>query len=159
MLEVGCDHEEAVMRAVVSDDWSELLQAHVAICAYCSDVVGFSRLLREPVASPEPELPPACYVWWRSRLRQRNAAQERLSRLFAFTETVTVLVSMIGLAGWISWQWSDVSAGIKTIFRSTAHWPSLGLAPGSAVFVVLGCGLLCLNILLTIRAVITSIKK
>lgn len=159
MRDFGCDQEPAVMRAVASGQWDQRLQAHAERCANCGGVIQFSSVLQELAAGPKPQLPPAGYVWWQSRLRQRRAAQRRVTTLVAITQTATVSVSIAGLAGWIIWRWSEVAEGIKGSLNSLVVWPSSSLVSNVLVLVYLIFALLGLNVLLTVRAIVTNSKR
>lgn len=155
----GCFQEQAVMGAVRSGQWGSQLQAHAESCANCSEVVRVSRALHRLAAAPKPLLPPAGYVWWQSPLRERRAAQRRLSRIFAITRAATVSISMIAFAVWIIWHWSEVAEEIKGSLNSLSVWSSSSLASQSPALVYVGVSLLCLNVMLMIRAMVTNNKS
>lgn len=159
MLTVNCDQEHSVVRAVASDEWTPQLQAHVEGCVSCRDVVVCSRALRELAGAPKPALPPAGYVWWQSRLRQRRSAQRRVTRVISITQTATLAIAVIGLAVWSIRHWSQVSESIKTSLTSFSTWSSSSLASSAVLLVFLSLVLLLVNVLLTVRAVMTNHKS
>jgi len=106
MQSVDCDLEQAVIRADGSNQWTSPLRAHVEDCANCRDAVRASRLLQRLRAMPEPRLPSAHFVWWRSRIRHRRAAQIRVSRFIAGTQMVALSISLIGVAVWVITHWA-----------------------------------------------------
>jgi hypothetical protein len=160
MRGVTCDQEHSIVKAVASDEWTPQLQEHVEGCASCRDVVVVSRALRELAAASKPaRLPPAAYVWWKSRLRRRRAVQRRVSRLISITQTATVAIAVIGLAVWSIWNWFEVSESIKTSLMSFSIWSSSSLASSGVLLVYLSLVLLLVNVLLTVRAVMTNHKS
>lgn len=159
MRGVSCDREHSVVKAVATGEWTPLLQAHVEDCVSCRDVVVVSRALRELAGTPKPALPPAAYVWWRSHLNQRRAAQRQLTRLISITQNATLAVAVIGLAVWSIWHWSEVSESIRASLMSVSIWSSSSLASSAVLLVYLSLALLLVNVLLTVRAVMTNHKS
>lgn len=159
MRGVACDQEQAVTAAVASDHWTPQLQEHARSCVNCREVVRLSQSLRKLAAAPKPELPPAGYVWWRSQIHQRRRAHRRVIRLIGIIETATFTISITGLTVWIIWHWSELAEGIKSLLNSFSIWSSSGLASSAIVVVYLFLALLFVNLLLTIRAVVTSQKN
>lgn len=159
MPDVNCDQELNVVNATASREWAPQLQAHVDGCVSCRQVVAVSRALREFAGAPKPALPPAAYVWWTSRMRQRRAAQRRVTRVISIIQTATLAVAVIGLAVWSRWHWSEVSESIRTSLMSFSSWSSSSLASRGVLLVYLSVALLFVNVLLTVRAVMTNHKS
>jgi hypothetical protein len=155
MPEVNCDQEFNVVNAALSDQWTPQLQAHVEGCVGCRDVVVVSRALRGLAGAPKPALPPAAYVWWTSHMRQRRAAQRRVTQVISITQRATLAVVVIGLALWSLWHWSEVNESIRTLLMSVSSWSSASIASSAALLVYLSLVLLLVNVLLTVRAVMT----
>lgn len=153
---VNCDHELNVVNAAGSGEWTPQLQAHVEGCASCREVVVVSRALRQFAGAPKPALPPAAYVWWTSHIRQRRAAQRRVTRVISITQTTTLAAAAIGLAVWSVWHWSEVSESIRTSLMSFSIWSSSSLASSAALLAYLSLVLLFVNVLLTVRAVMSK---
>ena len=158
MRGVNCDQELAVVKAAGSGEWTRQLQGHVEGCASCRQVVVVSRALREFAGAPKPVLPPAAYVWWRSRLRQRRAAHRQVTRVISITQVATLGVVVTGLAVWCVWHWPEVSESIRTSSMSLSMWSSSSVASSAVMLVYLSVVLLFVNVLLTIRAVMTNHK-
>lgn len=156
---VLCDQEPNVVNAAASGEWAPQLQAHVEGCVSCRQAVAVSRALRELAGALLPALPPAAYVWWTSHVRQRRAAQRRVTRVISITQAATLAVVVIGLALWSAGHWSEVSASIRTSLMSVSSWSSSSLASSAALLVYLSVVLLFINVLLTVRAVMTNHKS
>lgn len=152
---VSCDQEFKVVNAALSDEWTPQLQAHVEGCVSCRDVIVVSRALRGLAGAPKPALPPAAYVRWTSHMRQRRAAQRLVTRVISITQKATLAFVVIGLAVWSLWHWSEVSESIRTSLVSVSSWSSSSLASSAALLVYLSLLLLLVNVLLTVRAVMT----
>lgn len=155
----SCDQEPVIMRAVASGELTPQLQAHAESCIVCGAAIRISRLLQTLSEAPSPDLPPASYVWWRTRMRQRREAQGRVTRLIAITQTATFAVSIAGLAIWIIKYWSELRDGIKGSLNSFSLWSASNLTSGTIALVYVSLALLFLNVLLTVRAVQTGNKS
>lgn len=159
MQSFSCDQEQPVIRAAASGEWTPQLQAHAESCVSCQDAVRVSQLLQSLVPTPKPDLPPASYVWWKSRMRQRRAAQRRVTRLIAVMQTATVAAAITGLAIWIILHRSEVGEEIRMSLNSFFALSSSGLASSGLVLVYLSLALLVVNVLLTLRAVVSNHKS
>lgn len=159
MQDISCDQEPAVVRAVSSGQWDQDLQAHAESCPSCRDAVLFTRLFRPFAAAAAPQLPSANYVWWQSRLRQRQVDLRRVTRLFAITRATMASISVAGTVGWIIWHWTEAVEEIKGSLDPISRWSTSGLASYAPALVYVSVGLLCINVLLTIRAMVSDRKS
>lgn len=153
---VNCDQDLMVVKAAASGEWTPQLQAHVEGCVSCRQVVALSRALQQFAGAPKPALPPAAYVWWTSHIRERRDAQRRVTRVISITQIATLAAAVIGLAVWSVWHWSEVSESIRTSLMSISIWSSSSLASSAGLLVYLSLALLLVNVLLTVRAVMTN---
>lgn len=153
---VNCDQDLNVVNAAASNEWTPQLQEHVEGCVSCRQVAVVSRALRQFAGAPKPGLPPAAYVWWTSHIRQRRDAQRRVTRVISITQATTLAAAVIGLAVWSVWHWSEVSASIRTSLMSFSIWSSSSLASGAVLLVYVSLALLLVNVLLTVRAVMSN---
>ena len=112
----GCSFEKDLSLALHEGCWpaasDPALQAHVAGCASCSDLVLVTTTLQRAriAAVHAPVLPSPGVLWWRAQVRRRNTATERMSRPIVFTEVATLLVTLAALAfatyrfvDWVDW--------------------------------------------------------
>ena len=156
MPRVNCDQEVKVVKAAASGEWTPELQAHVEGCVSCHDVVVISRALRGLASVPRPALPPAAYAWWTSHIRERRDAQRRVTRVISITQIATLAAAVIGLAFWSVWHWSEVRESIRTSLMSISIWSSSSLTSSAGLLVYLSLALLLVNVLLTVRAVMSN---
>ena len=116
----SCSHETDLSRALRDGTWPNAcgaeLQAHVAVCQHCSDLVLITQSLRKARAESmlAAPLPPPGLLWWKAQLRRRNAALERMNESMAVTGKVALastLAAAIALgmlkahdvSGWLRW--------------------------------------------------------
>ncbi len=79
-----------------------------------------------------------------------------MTRVISITQTATLAAAVIGLAVWSVWHWPEVSESIRTSLMSFSIWSSSSLASSVVLLVYLSLALLLVNVLLTIRAVMTN---
>lgn len=97
-----CPREAEVLRTVESGGWQveSDLDLHVHTCGVCGDLVQVAQSIREDqrLLRPEARLQPAAAIWWRSQLRARREAAQRVNRpittLQAFAAACAVAVAL-----------------------------------------------------------------
>ncbi len=100
----GCAFEKDLSLALHEGRWpaacDPALQAHVAACSSCSDLVLVTTALQRAraAATQVPALPSPGVLWWRAQVRRRNQAAERMSQPLVFTEAITLVVTLVALA-------------------------------------------------------------
>lgn len=116
----SCSYEKELSSALHSGTWphgcGEELQAHVAVCARCSDVVLVTQGLRQARAESmlTAPLPAPGLLWWKAQLRRRNAALERMNESMATTGRIALACTLIAaialgilnapdVSGWVQW--------------------------------------------------------
>jgi len=94
-----CPREPDVIDALTTTQWPEQcgeeLQAHVAACASCRDLVAAIAPLGEAWldARADAHVPASGMVWWRAQMRARREAARAAAR------PITVVQAVAGLAG------------------------------------------------------------
>jgi len=101
-----CEFEPRIAAAVRTGHWSEELRAHAAGCEQCGETMLVAGALlasaMEPVAVPEAGL-----VWWKTQLRLRHEAAERVTRPMRVFDRVASFAGL-GAAVWgVSWLSSE----------------------------------------------------
>jgi hypothetical protein len=87
----NCEHEPAVVQAVLSGRWpqacDEALREHAGACEVCREVVAIVPLLREEftesrdaIARRDVPLPSAGQIWWRAAVTARADAARAATR-------------------------------------------------------------------------------
>lgn len=145
------------MRSAALGRWEPHIQAHVESCPICRDIIRFSQLLQQ--ISVEPRVPPANYVWWRSRMLQKRAIEKRVIRLIAITRTAIPTLSVIGLVGWAMRHWSELDREIKSAMDYLSARSSSALTSSALPLVYLSFVLLLINLVLTVRAMVIDGKR
>lgn len=107
-----CAFEKDVMAAVQSGQWPNAcdlaLQAHLASCRHCAEMVALSSTLQtirsETVGRAKLATPGL--LFWKAQLRRRNEAMERITRPVLAAEIVGVGVAVVALV-LILMKWID----------------------------------------------------
>ena len=162
----GCSYEAELNSALRNGTWPHAcdadLQAHVASCKDCSDLVLIADGLRHTRAQSmlAAPLPPPGLLWWKAQLRRRNAALERMNESMVVTGRIALactLVAAIALgmlkahdvAGWLQWfsimgSYDGVSVGalvsappvIPSMMPVIAGLAAIALFGGVAVYLL-----------------------
>ena len=99
MTFVECPREQEVIDAMTTMQWPERcaaeLQAHVAACEGCRDLVATVAPLSEAWLEnrADAHVPASGMVWWRAQMRARREAASTAAR------PITVVQAIAGLAG------------------------------------------------------------
>jgi hypothetical protein len=85
MKPMSCEHESSVIRALHSGEWSSELRLHAAECPDCNQALQLAEALGEAARRAEAgfQAPDAHWIWQRSRVRAREIAVRRMTRLLA----------------------------------------------------------------------------
>jgi len=86
MKPIGCEHENAVIRALRAGEWTQELRLHVEACQDCTQALDLAKVLQQQARQAEMRcnVPDAHWILERSRRRARQLAVVRMSRaLFA----------------------------------------------------------------------------
>jgi len=155
----ACSREKEVAELLRKGQWLQAcpaeLEAHVAACRACSDLVlvtGSLQQARAHAASVAP-LPPPGILWWRAQLRRRNANLERISRPVLGAQIFALAVTLLAAAGFVVanaphgsswWTWLEDlprTLRLEALFPATLFHPTGGLwllVPTLATLALLG---------------------
>lgn len=155
MTSRGCEHEGAVLAQMMDAPWSDApreLQAHVARCDTCRDLLDVASALREDHAQAllQVHVPSAGQVWWRAELRARQDAAARAARPITLAAGVAaacfvgVLASVGGALSWWVLGWARQQELIAVLLASVETVGDIVPGAGAwlALLLVLGLGLL-----------------
>lgn len=102
MSAASCPHEEAVIAAARSGQWSPELEAHRDGCLTCAELTLVVTALSadaEELAGIEVSLPDPGPIWLRARLASRERNYQRATRAIVWLQRATVAaVIAVGLA-------------------------------------------------------------
>ncbi len=114
-----CSKQKEVTAALRQGRWPEgcdrALHAHVAVCQECKDLVLVAQTLqqtrRETMQQPGfgASSATAAMLWWRSELRLRRGAVERMTRPVAVTERLALIGLVVTVVGLAAWQWKQIA--------------------------------------------------
>jgi hypothetical protein len=106
-----CSREKEVNDLVVRGQWphasAEELRDHVRGCRACSDLAlvaaAFQSARAETIAAA-PRAGSAGALWWRSQLRRRNAAVERLARPLFGAQIFALAITLLAAFGFFGYE-------------------------------------------------------
>jgi hypothetical protein len=146
MRDLACPREQEVLDALQSGRMSELRE-HLAECSDCADlalVAGFLQHENEIVqqelsggeskalaldGAGEVHLPSASFLWWKSKLRARREAQEKVLQPVRIAEKVALGAAALGLGGLAWWVW-PASVDVHGLWQSLQN-STVALAAGT----------------------------
>lgn len=160
MSRVECPFEADVLSAVYTSRWPDRaepeLQAHVAQCAICADVVAVAPVFEEDYdfARANAQIPDAGLVWLRAQMRARTEAERAavrpitVAQAVGFAATVGVVGAVFGatatwfqqalrgmggaLSSLLTFQLPEIPAGIVAAVTEHSAW----LIGGAACFLL-----------------------
>ena len=106
----GCGREKELAELLERGHWpdasSDELRAHVARCRACRDLVLVKQAFRadRAMAASAAKLESPGVVWWRARLRRRNAAIAQIGRPILGAQIFALAISLIAAAGYVGTQ-------------------------------------------------------
>lgn len=105
MTFVECSREPDVIDALTTTQWpehcGEELQAHVAACASCRDLVAAVAPLGEAWLETRAgaHVPASGMVWWRAQMRARREAARAAARPITVVQAIAALAGLMLVAG------------------------------------------------------------
>ena len=114
-----CEHETAVVQAVLGGQWpdacDEALRSHAAACEVCREVVAIVPLLREDfveareaIGRRDVPLPSAGQIWWRAAVHARADAARAAARPLVWGYGAAAACAVGVLAATIGVMWPSV---------------------------------------------------
>ena len=120
MTRRACEHEAAVVQAVLGRRWpdgcDETLRRHAAACDVCREVVEVAPLLREDfqeareaIGRRDVPLPSAGQIWWRAAVHARADAARAAARplVWGYGAAAACFIGLV--AAGLSWLWPSVA--------------------------------------------------
>jgi hypothetical protein len=114
-----CEHEPAVVQAVLGRQWpdacDQALRAHAESCEVCREVVAVAALLREDYDEAREEisrrhvpLPSAGQIWWRAAVHARADAARAAARPLVWGYGAAAACALGLLAAGVSMVWPAI---------------------------------------------------
>ena len=125
MSKAMCSLEMAVAKAARTGEWNDSLEAHLAGCASCREVMQTVRAMRSLTAAPDGEssMPEATRLWCLALLEQRQLEAARARRALVSMEFASSALMALGCVGWLAWYWPQLAAQLTA--WQTNLWPQL----------------------------------
>ena len=91
-----CEFEKAVVKESAQGNLSEKLKLHIKDCADCREALKVVAWLQNFAAeAPKRPLPTAGFIWWKSKIMEKQAAGKRAAQPILWTQTIAVIVAVI----------------------------------------------------------------
>jgi len=136
---VECPREQEVIDALTTMQWPERcdteLQAHVAACEGCRDLVGTVAPLGDAWQDTRAEahVPASGMVWWRAQLRARREATRAAARPITVVQAIAGLAGLVFIVGTLAWlspwvaatftgSFSMVSGALPEVRAAASSW-------------------------------------
>lgn len=125
MSEKFCSQEMAIAEAARMGRWNESLEAHVAGCANCRELMHTVRAMQSLALSPgrDSSLPEATRIWCLALLEQKQQETARARRWLVAVDYTTTLLLVLGSVGWLAWYWPEIQWQLTA--WQTSLWPQL----------------------------------
>ncbi len=139
MKREACVYEQAVTRAVASNQLNESMQAHLAACDVCQETVRVAGWMQKLAQTNEDEraLPSAGFVRWKSQLFEKREIARRATRPITIIQVASGIIVLLALALLFLWQPSAIGHALSRLRWSNFH-SSLG-----EFYILLAVALLC----------------
>ena len=142
-----CSRETEVLRSPDS------YKNHWSACASCREALTVTRYLQSASASPVG-LPDASMLWFRGKLLQRWALEERATKSLTRVESLGQAASLLVPVAFLVWKWP----ALKSAFAQTAPavfevWNIAGL-PSVLTWVLILAGSIAMTALFALQAVL-----
>jgi hypothetical protein len=135
MKKTGCEHEEVVLRAMHTGEWTDALRRHLAECRDCTQVLQLAEALRQQARRAEGMCSPPDPYWilQRARRQARELTLRRVGRLLAamriLAAVYAVAVAAWLLRGYAALQYREVASALP---GTSSGYALLGAAVAAA---------------------------
>jgi hypothetical protein len=136
---VECPHEQEVIDALTTMQWpgrcAPELQAHVAACEGCRDLVATLVPLGDAWldSRAEAHVPASGMVWWRAQMRARREAASTAARpitvvqaIAGLTALALIVATLASLSPWVaatfSSSFSRLTFGLPDVRAAASSW-------------------------------------
>jgi len=101
-MKTSCEHEEVVLRAVHTGQWTDALRRHAAECPDCSQAIELAGALRQQARRADRICNPPDPYWilQRSRRQAREITLRRVGRLMAAMRALAAVYA-VAVAAWL----------------------------------------------------------
>ena len=114
-----CEFEKAVIKESALDVQSEQLQLHIKDCGDCQESLKVAAWLQNfAVETPKHHLPSAGFVWWKSKIIEKQAAGKKAAQPILWTQTAAVFVA-IATSVWLAYAYRSKFAAVIENFSAS----------------------------------------
>jgi len=144
-----CEFEQSVIRNLSASNRSGELSAHLKQCADCREALKVAQWMQTFAASAAKEanaLPAPGFLWWKSKLIERQEAAKRAARPIVWTQIAAALI----FTATIFWLLIENQAHLAPVWNNLSTSLELITVPLLIAFI---CGaLICLTLALKWRS-------
>jgi hypothetical protein len=132
MRNAECPREHELLDALQASRWptrDESLEAHVADCPSCSDLLTVvAPLLDEQHAlQQEATVPSSAIVWWRAQMRFRREAMEKAAQPISFVQGIAIACGAGLLATMLGIFVPTFRRSLSWMLESAASWQAVSV--------------------------------
>jgi hypothetical protein len=119
----GCSLEQTIVKSVKSGAINEETAAHIDSCGDCREIVKIMRFFQTNLISDaKPKtLPAAGLIWWKSQLRNRQLARERVGQPLFIAQCIGAFFALTILV-WLAFRGStgfpSLDSGLSRVLSS-----------------------------------------
>ena len=98
-----CEFEQAIVKELKQGIPNEKLAVHVKECADCREALKVSNWMQNfaTTTAPKRALPTAGFLWWKSKIIEKQEAGKRAAQPIVWTQTAAVILAVI-TAVWLA---------------------------------------------------------
>ena len=98
-----CNHEQEILHALRSGDWTPALRAHFAVCESCEETAVTVEFMNQAAVTVDSPVAPAGLVWWKAQLRARREDAAAAARPVVVAERVAAVLALLGAVWAMAW--------------------------------------------------------
>jgi len=97
-----CEFEKAVVKEFTQGIQNEKLALHVKECADCREALKVANWMQNfAAAAPKRALPTPGFLWWKSKIIEKQEAGRRAAQPIVWTQTAAIILVIITTA-WLA---------------------------------------------------------
>ena len=134
----NCPHEDAIVRASTSGQWTEELRAHRDGCLTCAELTLVTAAMAadaEALLSDPRPLPDPTVIWVRAQLAEREEILKKATRGIVVVQRAAMAVVIAVLLAFAPTMWRAISS-VASAFQNNAPALEVPRAAGSPLLVI-----------------------
>ena len=120
MKDKTCEFEQAVVKESARGIPNEKLALHVKECVTCREALNIARWMQNFAreATPKQALPTAGFLWWKSKIIEKQEAGKRAAQPIVWTQTAAIIVLII-TALWLAIKYQSIFSSVLKTFSAS----------------------------------------